>query len=87
VVPNKDKVAVRVQDNGVGIPADMMPRIFDIFVQSRDARGRAQGGLGIGLNLVRRLIELHGGTVSAASQGPGRGSEFTVELSLRNAQP
>jgi signal transduction histidine kinase len=60
----------------------MLPRIFDIFVQSHDARGRSQGGLGIGLNLVRRLVELHGGTVTAASAGAGHGSAFTVELPL-----
>src|SRR5262249_16896334 len=84
-VPLQDhKVAVRVQDDGLGIAPDRLPRIFDIFVQSRDARGRSQGGLGIGLNLVRRLIELHGGSVSAASDGPGKGSVFVVELPLRN---
>jgi two-component system, chemotaxis family, CheB/CheR fusion protein len=83
VIPGGGKVAVHMQDNGLGIPPDMLPRIFEIFVQSRDARGRSQGGLGIGLNVVRRLIELHGGTVSARSEGAGRGSEFTVELPVR----
>jgi signal transduction histidine kinase len=73
---------VRVRDNGEGISADMLPKIFDIFVQCRDPEGRSHGGLGIGLNLVRRLVELHGGHVAAFSEGPGRGSEFTVELPL-----
>jgi chemotaxis methyl-accepting protein methylase/signal transduction histidine kinase len=83
VTPGPASVAVRVQDDGLGITSDMLPRIFDIFVQSRDAHGRSQGGLGIGLNLVRRLVELHGGTVTAASVGAGHGSAFTVELPLR----
>jgi signal transduction histidine kinase len=82
IVPGPTSVAVCVQDDGLGITSDMLPRIFDIFVQSHDARGRSQGGLGIGLNLVRRLVELHGGTVTAASAGAGHGSAFTVELPL-----
>ena len=82
IVPGPASVAVRVQDDGLGITSDMLPRIFDIFVQSHDARGRSQGGLGIGLNLVRRLVELHGGTVTVASAGVGYGSAFTVELPL-----
>ena len=86
VVLEDHKVAVRVQDDGLGIAPDMLPRIFEIFVQSRDARGRSQGGLGIGLSLVRRLIELHGGSVRAVSDGRGRGSEFVVELPLRNGR-
>jgi len=73
---------IRVRDDGEGIPSEMLPKIFDIFVQSRDPDGRSHGGLGIGLNLVRRLVELHGGSVSAVSPGPGRGSEFIVELPL-----
>lgn len=70
----------RVRDNGIGIAPDVLPHIFEIFVQSRDAAGRSHGGLGIGLNLVRRLVELHGGTVSASSRGQGQGSEFVVTL-------
>jgi signal transduction histidine kinase len=73
---------VQVHDNGQGIPGEMLPSIFDIFVQCRDAEGRSQGGLGIGLNLVRRLVELHGGSVSAASAGLGQGSTFTIEIPL-----
>ena len=79
------RVVVRVRDDGKGIPEDMLGQIFEIFVQSRDDAGRARGGLGIGLNLVRRLVELHGGTVSATSEGVGRGSEFVVELPLETS--
>ena len=75
-------LAIRVRDDGVGIGADALASIFDIFVQCRDARGRAQGGLGIGLNVVRKLVELHGGRVSAHSEGENRGSEFVVELPI-----
>ena len=74
------EVIVTVKDNGVGIPADQLPLIFEMFFQADHALGRFQGGLGIGLSLVRRLVELHGGSVSARSDGPGRGSEFTVRL-------
>jgi CheY-like chemotaxis protein/two-component sensor histidine kinase len=71
---------VRVSDTGHGIAADMLPRIFDLFAQGEQAADRAQGGLGIGLTLVRRLVELHGGRVEAASAGPGTGSTFTVHF-------
>ena len=69
-----------VRDTGVGIPADVLPTIFDLFVQSERSLDRSQGGLGIGLTLVRRLVELHGGTVHASSDGAGMGSTFTVRL-------
>jgi two-component system CheB/CheR fusion protein len=86
VVVDVDRVRklarIRIRDDGDGISAEMLPKIFDIFVQSRHRDGRPHSGLGIGLNLVRRLVELHGGTVSATSAGPGRGSEFLVELPL-----
>ncbi|HSE93113.1 MAG TPA: response regulator [Methylomirabilota bacterium] len=75
-----DEAVVRVRDTGIGISAEMLPRLFDLFTQGRQALDRAQGGLGIGLTLVRRLVELHGGSVAAASEGPGRGSVFTVRL-------
>jgi signal transduction histidine kinase len=71
---------LRVEDNGAGIPADLLPRVFDLFVQGDRGLDRAHGGLGIGLTLVRRLVEMHDGKVDAASEGPGRGSAFSVRL-------
>jgi signal transduction histidine kinase/CheY-like chemotaxis protein len=71
---------LEVRDTGVGIPPELLPRIFDLFVQGEPGSRRARGGLGIGLAVVRRLIELHGGTVQASSRGPGQGSRFTVRL-------
>jgi signal transduction histidine kinase len=73
---------LRVRDTGMGIPADMLTRIFDMFTQVDRSGGQAHGGLGIGLALVKRLVEMHGGTVGAHSDGPGKGSEFTVRLPL-----
>lgn len=78
----RNRLVLRVRDDGQGIAPDMLSQIFDIFVQSRDDTGRARGGLGIGLNLVRRIVELHGGEVIATSKGLGSGSEFVVELPL-----
>ncbi|MEO8626863.1 MAG: PAS domain-containing protein [Betaproteobacteria bacterium] len=75
-----DDVAITVKDTGMGIHAEVLPRVFDLFAQSQRALDRAQGGLGIGLTIVRRLVELHGGRVGANSAGPGHGSEFTVYL-------
>lgn len=75
-----DQVALRVTDNGVGIEPEMMSRIFDMFVQERQSIDRARGGLGLGLTIVRTLIELHGGSVSAHSAGRDRGSELTIRL-------
>ncbi|XXX72124.1 GAF domain-containing protein [Sorangium sp. So ce134] len=79
-------VVVRVSDNGVGIPADMLSTVFDMFTQVGRSIDRAQGGLGIGLTLVKRLVELHGGSIHAASDGAGRGSTFTVRLPLAAAE-
>ena len=76
----KNDVVIRVRDSGIGIASDVLPRIFDLFVQERQAIDRSQGGLGLGLTIVRNLIESHGGSVSAHSDGPGRGSEFVVRL-------
>jgi signal transduction histidine kinase len=73
---------VSVTDTGIGIPGDMLPKVFDLFTQVGGGVDRAQGGLGIGLTLVRRLVEMHGGTVAATSPGPGQGSAFTVRLPL-----
>jgi PAS domain S-box-containing protein len=82
-VEQEGKVAVlRVQDNGIGIAPDQLGRIFDMFVQVDTSLERSAGGLGIGLPLVKRLVELHGGTVEARSEGPGRGSEFVLRLPL-----
>ncbi|HEX4607201.1 MAG TPA: HAMP domain-containing sensor histidine kinase, partial [Urbifossiella sp.] len=77
----------RVRDTGIGIPAEELPRVFDLFAQLDTAIDRSQGGLGIGLTLVRRLVELHGGRVEVASEGTGRGSEFTVRLPLAGGPP
>ena len=77
-----DDVIVSVSDSGIGIPADLLPRVFNMFFQSHAALARAEGGLGVGLSLVRGLVRLHGGSVEARSDGPGRGSEFTVRLPL-----
>jgi CheY-like chemotaxis protein/two-component sensor histidine kinase len=73
---------VGVRDDGIGIPGDMLARVFDMFTQVDRSLERSQGGLGIGLTLVRRLVEMHDGSIEARSDGPGRGSEFVVRLPL-----
>ena len=78
---------IRVSDNGIGISAELLPRLFEVFVQGRQALDRAQGGLGIGLALVRKLAQLMGGTVDARSPGPGQGSTFVVRLPRLIASP
>ena len=75
-----DEVAISVKDDGVGISPEMLPRLFEIFSQGERALERSQGGLGVGLSLVRGLLDLHGGRVEAKSDGIGKGSEFTVHL-------
>jgi two-component system CheB/CheR fusion protein len=75
-----DRVEIRVRDTGVGIPPDLLPRIFDLFVQGDTSLARSKSGLGLGLTVVRRLVEMQGGTVAARSDGPGKGSEFVVSL-------
>jgi len=80
------RLHIRVCDSGVGIAPEMLPKVFDMFTQVGGALERSQGGLGIGLTLVRRLVEMHGGTVAASSDGPGRGSTFTVSLPLSVGQ-
>jgi signal transduction histidine kinase/DNA-binding response OmpR family regulator len=77
------QIVVRVVDDGIGIAPDLLPRIFDTFVQGKQPANRERGGLGLGLTLVRSLVEMHGGSVSAASDGPGRGSAFEVRLPVR----
>jgi len=76
------EAVVRVRDTGVGIPAEMLAQVFDLFTQVTHSLDRSQGGLGIGLTLVRSLVEMHGGGVRAHSGGPGQGSEFVVRLPL-----
>ncbi len=75
-----DKVVLRLRDAGIGIAPEMLPQVFDLFTQADHAPSLSQGGLGIGLTLVRRLVEMHGGTVEAHSPGLGKGSEFVVFL-------
>jgi PAS domain S-box-containing protein len=74
------EVVVAVRDNGMGISGEMMPRLFTLFSQAPSAVGRSEGGLGVGLSLVRGLVSLHGGSVDALSDGPGQGSEFIVRI-------
>jgi signal transduction histidine kinase/CheY-like chemotaxis protein len=74
------EIVIRVRDNGMGISAEMLPRIFDLFVQGKQSADRAEGGLGIGLTLVKTLVSLHGGSVVATSPGLGGGSEFVIRL-------
>ena len=82
-----DHVEMTVRDSGVGIPADLLPHVFEVFVQGTISLDRAQGGLGIGLSLVRRLAELHGGKVEAHSDGTSSGSTFTLRLPASARQP
>jgi CheY-like chemotaxis protein len=77
---------IRVKDSGIGIGPDVLPQIFELFAQGPATLARSQGGLGIGLTVVRRLVEMHGGRISAASAGPGKGSEFCVRLPLTAEQ-
>jgi PAS domain S-box-containing protein len=81
------EVVVSVKDNGIGINADMLPRVFEIFTQSKGSLERSQGGLGIGLSLVKGLVELHGGSIECRSDGAGRGSEFIVRLPVASESP
>ena len=77
--------AIRVRDTGIGIAAELLPSVFDLFTQANRSLDRSQGGLGVGLTLVRRLVEMHNGSVEARSEGLGRGSEFIVRLPARYA--
>ncbi len=79
---HEDHALLRVKDNGVGIDTELLPHIFDLFTQADRSLARSSGGLGIGLSLAQRLVDLHGGTIKAQSRGPGQGSEFTVKLPL-----
>jgi CheY-like chemotaxis protein len=80
VMLDGDVIVIRVIDTGIGIPRDQLEHVFDMFSQVRSHQTRAEGGLGIGLSLVRTLLAMHGGTVTAHSDGPNKGSTFTVRL-------
>ncbi len=77
-----DRVSIKVKDSGIGIAAEHLPQIFEMFGQVAAARSQSQGGQGIGLSLARGLVEMHGGTIQARSEGPGKGSEFEIRLPL-----
>ena len=71
---------ISVSDNGIGIPEELLPQVFELFVQSTRSMDRSEGGLGIGLSVVARLVDMHGGTVTASSPGPGKGATFEIRL-------
>lgn len=81
-----DHIAISVRDNGIGIPPEQLPQIFELFAQGNPSLARSEGGLGIGLTLVKSLAELHGGSLVAKSEGPGKGSEFIVRLPAARSQ-
>src|SRR3569623_1136165 len=83
----RQRLVITVRDYGVGLRSDMLPRVFDMFAQAGESEELRDGGLGIGLNLVHQIIQLHGGTVAAHSDGPNRGSLFTIELALAPRDP
>jgi PAS domain S-box-containing protein len=76
------EAVVRVKDEGIGIPPEMLPTVFDLFIQVDRSLEKSRGGLGVGLTIVKRLVEMHGGKVEAHSQGPGKGSEFVIRLPI-----
>jgi CheY-like chemotaxis protein/anti-sigma regulatory factor (Ser/Thr protein kinase) len=80
--PEEERVEIRVKDSGLGISPELLPRLFNLFIQADATTHRAQGGLGIGLALVRKLVEMHGGSVAAYSEGANCGSEFVMRLPL-----
>ena len=82
-----DRLAIRVEDTGIGIAPEMLPRVFDMFVQEHQALDRSRGGLGLGLTIVRSLVAMHGGTVEVHSEGRNRGSEFVVALPAAGVRP
>jgi CheY-like chemotaxis protein len=87
VVRQKDEAVLGVQDNGMGIPADLLPHIFGLFTQGDRSLARSEGGLGVGLTLVKELVEMHGGRVEASSDGSGKGSAFVVRLPILQGEP
>jgi PAS domain S-box-containing protein len=82
-----DQVAISVKDNGVGITPEVLPKVFDLFTQSERTLARSEGGLGIGLTMVKGLVEMHGGSAAARSEGTGKGSEFIIRLPVVKPQP
>src|SRR5262249_19615449 len=78
VFPDREGAVLEVEDTGIGIPPHLVPKIFDLFVQGDRSLDRAEGGLGLGLTLVKALVRMHGGRVEARSEGSGKGSIFTV---------
>jgi signal transduction histidine kinase len=87
ITAEDQEAVIRVQDNGVGISADALPYIFELFTQTERSLDRAEGGLGIGLSLVKRLVEMHGGQTEVHSSGLGRGCEFVVRLPMPGGEP
>jgi CheY-like chemotaxis protein/anti-sigma regulatory factor (Ser/Thr protein kinase) len=85
VLREEQEAVLRVSDTGIGIDPETLPRVFELFAQAEQPMDRSVGGLGIGLTLSRRLVEMHGGTITAASEGRGRGARFTVRLPLEIA--
>lgn len=85
VAEEEGQAIVRVRDTGIGIPSDLLPRVFDMFIQAEQGLDRARGGLGLGLTLVKSLVEMHGGRIEAHSVGRGQGSTFTVFLPIWRA--
>ena len=75
-----DEVVITVKDKGVGVPPEKLPQMFELFTQGDRSLARSEGGLGIGLTVVKKLVEMHGGSVTATSEGTGKGSEFTIRL-------
>jgi signal transduction histidine kinase len=86
VHPDGEMAVITVRDKGIGIAPELLQEVFELFSQGERTLDRAQGGLGIGLALVKQLVELHGGTVAASSEGGGKGSQFTIRLPLHNPE-
>jgi CheY-like chemotaxis protein len=82
-----NQAAIEVSDTGVGMTSEFLPKVFDLFAQGDRSLDRSQGGLGIGLAVCKKLVEMHDGTVTASSAGPGRGATFTIRLPLADAAP
>ena len=82
-----DDAVLRVRDSGIGITPELLPKVFDLFMQGDRALDRSEGGLGIGLTVAKRIVEMHGGTILARSEGPGKGAEFVVRLPLQATPP